>query len=181
MRINNLAKNIFTKSEIINIAMGLCFMFICAKTYIPIKPVPITLHTMGAIIIALCFSKKEALSIICSFTALGFLGAPISIGLKNGFTVLLGPSGGYYFGMIAAVYFITNLRQKYGEDSYFKLFIYSMFGSVAIYTLGLAQLSLFVGADKALALGLYPFILTGIIKNIITTCVVKSLKGKRQS
>ncbi len=164
------------KDFILKVAMGVALMLICAKIYIPLKPVPITFHTAGALMIAFCFRRKEAMSIICGFTFAGILGAPISTGMENGLVKLMGPSGGYYWGMIAAVFAITSLKEKFGDETYFKLFSYGIIGSIFIYIFGLAQLSLFVGADKALALGLYPFILTGITKNIITSGIVKYIK-----
>lgn len=162
----------------IKIILGTILLFICAQASIPLKPVPITLHTVGVIAIALCCSKRESVYTMISYASLRAIGLPVFADYRSGLSVICGSSGGYIVGFIFAAYVIGSLKEKYGDNSLLKLLAYSVAGTIMIYACGISWLSYFIGIKQAVKLGLLPFILSGFLKALFTGLIVRAIKTR---
>ena len=77
---------------------------------------------------------------------------------------ILSPTFGYVVGFILAAFFVGFLCEKGFDKSFKKAILAITIGNLIIYIPGLLWLSKFVGFDKVLVIGFYPFVLGDILK-----------------
>lgn len=153
-----------------NLILANILIFACAQIYIPLDPVPITLQTLGVMLVALIYDAKTAFSSVASYIFLGALGVPIWQDYTSGFGVLFGVTGGYLMGFLPGAYLTAKLKEKMG------ILGACIIGSMAIFALGIFWLSFFIGIKMAFVKGFFPFIIPGAIKALLAFGIVKFLK-----
>lgn len=166
----------FLKTDSVKIALGVFLLALSAQIQIPLHPVPITLHTVAVMVIGLTYAPHQSLITVLSYAVLGAAGWPFFAGYGAGLTKILGPTGGYIIGFIPAAYVMSVLYQKLNQSKWISAFVTCLVGSLFIYSFGIAWLSTFVGFQKAVIVGLVPFILPGLVKIGILSSAMKYLK-----
>jgi biotin transporter BioY len=131
---------------------------------LPFSPVPITGQTLAVLLTgALLGSRRGALSTL-AYIAEGLAGLPVFAGGAAGIMHLFGPTGGYLVGFVAAAFVAGRLAERGWDRHMAWAAVAMLLGNLVLYAPALAWLSRFVGAEKALALGLYPFIAGDLLK-----------------
>ena len=104
--------------------------------------VPITLQTFAVALTGYMLGAKLGALAASLYVLLGALGLPIFSGARGGFSVMLGPTGGFIFGFIAmaALCGLSLTREKYGRAIGF-----SLLGLAACHLLGVLQFSIVTG------------------------------------
>jgi biotin transport system substrate-specific component len=140
---------------------------------LPFSPVPVTGQTFAVLITgALLGARRGCLSVLLYITQ-GVLGLPVFSMGRAGFVTLLGPTGGYLVGFIAAAYIVGLLAEKGWDRKVVTTVLAMVIGSIVIYAFGVLWLYGFAGSVKvALALGLYPFILGDIFKIVLAAALL---------
>jgi len=154
-----------------------------AYAYIPLKatPIPITMQTLFVLLSGAILGKKLGILSQSLYLTLGAAGIPFFASGSFGIAYLLGPTGGYIVGFLAASYIIGRILEK--EDSLIYIISAFIIGAVAIFALGAGWLAfgLGFGITKAFYLGVLPFIPGCVIKILIATAITKScLKRSKQ-
>lgn len=143
-----------------------------AQITIPLPYVSITGQTLALLVVGFSLGRKAATAAVALYLLEGLMGLPVFSGGKTGLATILGPSGGYLLSYLPAAFLLGYFSDKGVLKSFWKSAIVALLASVVIYTFGLVQLSLFVPADKVLAVGLYPFILGDIVKALLASALV---------
>ena len=162
--------------ELAHILMGVILFFACAKLYIPLKPVPISLQSIAVMLIALLYDKKTGMKIIASYITLGAMGVQVFAGHSAGFLYLFGPTGGYLIGYAAAICIMNIIKTKLGISSFSKILLNCLAGTSVIFACGISWLAISMGLKEALTVGLMPFIIPGMIKAIVLSAFLKGLR-----
>lgn len=136
-------------------------------------PVPITLQTLIVLLSgALLGANLGALSQFL-YVLVGTLGLPVFAGGSSGFGALLGPSGGYLIGFIAAAYAVGKLGEKAKKKKYLQIAIAMLVGTLVIYVFGVAGGLIVTGLPltQILVGWVAPFIIGDIIKLIAAASI----------
>jgi len=128
------------------------------------SPVPITGQTFAVLLIGALFGPRLGMATVVAYLLEGAAGLPVFAGGGLGAPHLVGPTAGYLFGFIPAVALVGWMAARGWDRTVFKTVIAMALATAIIFASGLAWLKLLVGAENALALGLYPFVPGAIIK-----------------
>ena len=149
-----------------------------ALVFLPLYPVPVTLQTLFTYLAgAVLGPSLGALSQVI-YILLGGIGLPVFAGGKAGFGTLLGPTGGYLFGFVAASFVIGKTCDLHTQPTVRRVAGSFVLGTAIIYTLGILQLSQWMNGDlqHALVVGVLPFVVGDALKVVIATAVATRLR-----
>ena len=188
--IKNISSNQIVKNFFLAI-LGSILIAISSKIKIPFYPVPMTMQTFMVVLIGVLYGWKLGVFTVALYLFEGAIGLPVFAGTPEkgiGLVYLTGPTMGYLIGFLLAVfisgYFFPKIKKSgYNVESWFgklinslKLFMLFVVSMLSIYTLGIIWLSNFVGWEKVLVLGVYPFLLAEIFKVAILTILAKFVR-----
>lgn len=146
---------------------------------LPFSPVPVTGQTFAVLMIgALLGSKRGAICII-TYLLEGAAGLPVFASGGAGLIWILGPTGGYLFGFIAAAWIVGRLCERGWDRSAIKTVIAMVIGNVCLHFFGFFWLSclaltsgLRLNISQILSAGVYPFIIGDVIKIIVAAVIL---------
>lgn len=145
---------------------------ILAQVEIPLPLIPISGQTLAVGIAATILGSRQGALAMVLYMAIGAVGLPVFAGFSGGPQVLVGPSGGYVFGFIAAAY-VTGLILEKTKFSIPMAVIANIMGMVVTLLFGTVQLKfvLDLGWDAAIVAGVYPFLVVGFIKAFLASWI----------
>ena len=162
-------------------AIGAALIAVLAQISLPIGPVPFTLQNFAIGLIATVFKPREAVLSVALYLLLGAIGLPVFAGGGAGFHVLVGPSAGYlWFDLVYAGLTSYLIRQNSG---YIRIFLANLLGDSLVFVGGILSLHFLAGMpfDKALAVGVLPFILPDLGKIIAISFISRPLLERLKS
>jgi biotin transport system substrate-specific component len=131
---------------------------------LPFTPVPVTLQTLAVLATGALLGSRRGTAALLLYLAEGAAGLPVFALGRSGAAYLLGPTGGYLVGFVAAA-FLTGLFSERGWDRVGLLaFVGFAIADLAIYLPGVLWLGAFTGFSGALARGALPFLAADVLK-----------------
>lgn len=151
---------------------GTLALAISAKAQVPFYPVPMTLQTLVVLLIGATFGARLASATVVLYLAEGLSGLPVFAGLTAGPAYMIGPTGGYLAGFLAAAALLGWLAERGWDRSLGLLLAAMALGHFVIFAFGFAWLASLFGPDKAWALGVVPFFAATIVKTLLAWALV---------
>jgi len=156
----------------LKIAIFAAITAILAQVEIPLPLIPISGQTLAVGIAATILGSRQGSLAMVLYMAIGAVGLPVFAGFSGGPQVLVGPSGGYIFGFIAAAY-VTGLILEKTRFTIPMAVIANIMGMFVTLVFGTIQLKLVLdlGWSASLAAGVYPFLAVGFIKAFLASWI----------
>lgn len=132
---------------------------------IPIGPVPIVFQNLFVLLAGLILGPRFGVYSVALYLLMGGFGFPVFAGGTGGIGRLFGPTGGYLFGFLPAV-FTTALISERMNKTRTGDGVALVFGTAIVYCAGVPWLKLATGMDwdKSFMVGIYPFIPGDLVK-----------------
>lgn len=96
------------------VAMMTCLLIICSWLTIP-AAVPFTMQTFAVFCSLLLLGGKSGLTSLVLYIFMGIVGIPVFSGFQGGIGHIVGPTGGYIIGLIAAAVFYRLLEPLFAK------------------------------------------------------------------
>ena len=154
------------------IVAGSLIIGLCAQIAVPFGPVPVTGQTFAVLMAGALLGARRGCFAVLAYIAEGLAGLPVFAIGRAGLPVLLGPTGGYLVGFIAAAYIVGSLAGRGWDRQIGTTVLAMVLGNAAIYAFGLLWLFRLIGINKAAAVGLYPFIIGDLLKIALAAAVL---------
>lgn len=168
-------------NDLTHIALCVVLMIICAWITIPMV-IPVTMQVFAVALTANLLGGKKGLLAVIVYIFMGAAGLPVFSGMRGGFGVLLGNTGGYIIGYIVMVLIIWAFE---GVSRKFKNvdLIAMILGLIGCYVLGTvwfvfgyAQDTSAAGIKAAVLMCVVPYVIPDLIKLFLARTVCQRLK-----
>jgi biotin transport system substrate-specific component len=153
-------------------------LWAAAKARIDIGVVPVTLQSLAVLTLGAALGPRLAAAAVLAYLAQGALGLPVFAGTPEkgiGLAYMMGPTGGYLVGFLLAAVAIGWLAQRGADRSPVRMFLAMLASTALIYVPGVLWLAAFVGLEKAVALGVAPFLAGDVIKAALAAAAFPAL------
>ncbi len=149
------------------VIFGSLLLAVSAQFKIPLYPVPVTGQTLVVLLIGMTYGARLGGLTMAIYLFEGALGLPVFAGGGGGFGYLFGMSGGYLFGFLMASITMGYFAERGMGQTVASTAVCMLMGNLVIYFFGVLWLASFIGFEKALNLGVLPFLYGDALKLII--------------
>ena len=141
---------------------------------LPFTPVPGTLQTLSVLLAGALLGARAGASSQVAYLLMGLSGLPVFALPGAGPGYLLGPTGGYLVGFVAAAWVTGWATRALPRLGGLRLPLALLAGSACLYVCGLAWLTIVLRGDLGAAIrtGLLPFVLFDLAKIAVAAGLV---------
>lgn len=167
-------------SRIATCALFTALIAVLAQVAVPLpfSPVPFTGQVVGVLLTGALLGPKAALLTIVAYLLLGAAGAPVFSLARGGLYMLTGPTGGYLWGFIPAVFITAKLTQNRNKPGLLYPSAAMIPAIASIYILGSLQLALLMqySIKQAVVTGVLPFLPFDLGKVVLAAFLAAKIK-----
>lgn len=149
---------------------------------LPFSPVPLTGQVIGVMLAGALLGSRAGTLSITAYLLLGAAGAPVFSMGRGGFYMISGPTGGYLWGFIPAVYFAGLIMEKVENPSILRTAAAMLTALSFIYLGGALQLGLIMRYNlwQTMLAGVIPFLPLDLAKAFLAVFLARLIKKSLQ-
>lgn len=159
---------------------GVALVALLAKVSFFIGPIPITGQTLGVIVVGAALGSRRGAAALTAYMLAGLAGLPVFAGAIAGPAYVLAPSFGFVIGFIPAAFVAGWFAERAWDRKPLLAFVGFVAASVIPFLVGVPYLALILAAvlgqqvtlAGVLDMGIWPFIVPGIIKAAAAALVI---------
>ena len=163
-------KNLF--HQVLLVLLGSLLIAAGAQINIPLNPVPITLQTFAVMLVGCLYGSRLGVAAVALYLFEGAMGLPVYAQWHFFLATLFGPTGGYLWGFLPAVFLSGFLLERGWAKHIITAGLAALLGDACILFLGVLMLANFIGLSPAVQFGLLPFVLVEIVKLLILAVII---------
>lgn len=129
------------------VAAGVALLTVSARAQIPFWPVPVTMQTFVVLALGMVYGPALGVATVAAYLAAGAAGLPV-FASGGGIAYMMGATGGYLAGFIAAAWVVGRLAQLGWDRRVAGTVAAMVVGNFLIYACGLLWLGAVIGWDK---------------------------------
>lgn len=146
---------------------GAALLTLSAKVKVPFYPVPMTMQTMVVLMIAVAGGMRLGVATVGLYLLQGAFGFPVFADTPErgiGLAYMMGPTGGYLLGFLAAAAVAGWCGDRgYGRSILGMIGVMTL-GHAVIFAFGFTYLAMLLGASAAFYAGVAPFAVATVLK-----------------
>jgi biotin transport system substrate-specific component len=179
--------NRFLRNAVLMV-VGSLMLTASAKYQIPFYPVPMTLQTLAVLLIGATCGWRLGVATVAFYLAQGLAGLPVFASpVLAGPAYFMGPTAGFLVAFLASAGIVGYAVEKGAAHSLFRLGGAMMLAQIIVFALGFVWLANFatlasgavgLGASKAFAVAIQPYILGDLLKTAIAVALVFGVAKK---
>lgn len=169
-------------SDVALVVAGTALVAALAQVAIPLWPVPVTGQTLAVLLVGASLGAARGAASLGLYALLGAIGLPIYSDAASGWSVLVGPTGGYIIGFVLSAAIVGWAAERRWDRGWLKAAVTFIGGSLVVFAVGLPWLSYSLGGfglpndlQSTLVAGFYPFIVGGLIKAGIAAALLPAI------
>ncbi|MGB6117811.1 MAG: biotin transporter BioY [Mesorhizobium sp.] len=143
-----------------------------AHVQVPGYPVKISMQTAAVFAIGIALGSRLGVAAVLAYIAEGLAGLPVFQNGAAGPAYLFGPTGGYLAGFVLAAFIAGRAAETGRMTSFAGSVAVLLVATIAIYALGVAWLAILLGFEKAVAVGVLPFLFGDALKVLLVAGLV---------
>jgi biotin transport system substrate-specific component len=159
------------------VVVGSALLTISAKVQVPLPYVPMTMQTLVVLMIGAAYGWRLGGATVALYLMQGAMGLPVFAGtppLPAGIGYLMGPTGGFLFGFLAAAVVVGFMAERGWDRSLLRVIVMMSLGHAVIFLFGLSQLSLVMPFAKAWTVGAAPFVAATVVKTALAVALMQA-------